>query len=574
MNLFAENALWTRLKQRKIVQWALAYAAAAFALLQGVDIIAQQFGWPEGLQRGITLAMVLGFFVVLVLAWYHGERGVQKVSGTELLILSLVLAVGGGFLWKFAPTSSTPTTPSLAATAAVTPTAAGDNSIAVLPFVDMSQGHDQEYFSDGLSEELLNLLAQVPQLRVIARTSSFSFKGKEVDVATIAKTLNVENVLEGSVRKSGNTLRITAQLIRASDSSHLWSQTYDRELTDVFKIQDEIATAVVDALKLKLLPDQKLSNPYQSSNTEAYNEYLLGKEIFNRQKAEELPKAERAFQRAIALDPKYGAPLAALADLEYVVADFAGDRASKQHALDVAEQAVALSPNLADAFAARGITRLSFFRDWEGARSDFEKALQLNATSSAAQIGNYRLLMAVGRVDDAVLAGRKAVASDPLSTIAWTSLGRALYVQRKYDEARKALQRAVEISPDSAYAAFALGVNELLDGKPEAALLTFRNSASVYRPTGIAMAEYSLSHEPESQQALDQAVKDNGVDGAYQIAQAYAWRGEDNKAFEWLDIAMDRNDGGLTFIKSDLIIARMSKDPRYAALLKKMGVPE
>jgi TolB-like protein len=237
--------LFARLRQRKMVQWALAYAAAAFALLQGVDIVAQQFGWPDGLQRGITLAMVLGFFLVLVLAWYHGERGAQKVSGTELLILALVLAVGGGLLWKFAPT---PAAAPVAAAPAPPPATAHDNSIAVLPFVDMSQAGDQGYFSDGLSEELLNLLAQVPELRVIARTSSFSFKGKDVDATTIARTLGVEHLLEGSVRKSGNTLRITAQLIRASESSHLWSQTYDRELTDIFKVQDEIAYAVVEEL--------------------------------------------------------------------------------------------------------------------------------------------------------------------------------------------------------------------------------------------------------------------------------------------------------------------------------------
>jgi serine/threonine-protein kinase len=567
--------LFARLRQRKIVQWALAYAAAAFALLQGVDIVAQQFGWPDGLQRGITLAMVLGFFVVLVLAWYHGERGEQKVSGTELLILALVLAVGGGLLWKFAPTpAAAPVAAGPAPAAVPTPAPAHDNSIAVLPFVDMSQAGDQGYFSDGLSEELLNLLAQVPELRVIARTSSFSFKGKDVDAATIARTLGVEHLLEGSVRKSGNTLRITAQLIRASDSSHLWSKTYDRELTDVFKVQDEIANAVVEALKLKLLPNQQLSNPYQSANTEAYNEYLRGKSLLSRQKAENLALARQAFERALALDPTYAAPQAALADVEYVLADFAGDLASKQRALAVAERAIALGPKLADAHAARGVTRLSFFRDWDGARADFDRALQLNAASGAAQLGKYRLLMAFGRIDEAVATGRKAVLVDPLSTLAWISLGRALYAQGNLDEARTALERAMELSPDSPYGAYALGVNHLFRGEPESALTVFRRSDSVYRPTGIAMAEHSLGHARESRQALEQAIRENGADGAYQIAQAYAWRGEDDKTFEWLQLAIDRNDGGLTFLKSDPIIGRMASDPRYAAVVRKMGLPQ
>src|SRR5213075_2484449 len=243
------NEFLQRLKQRKLVQWAIAYVAAAFALLQGIDIVAQQFGWPERVRRGITLGLIVGFFVTLLLAWYHGERGAQRVSGTELLLLALLLGIGGGLLWKFAGTGSAPASPA---------NPDDQRSIAVLPFVDMSQAKDQEYFSDGLSEELLNLLAQLPQLRVIARTSSFSFKGKEADVATIARALGVANVLEGSVRKSGTTLRITAQLIRASDSSHLWSQTYNRELTDVFKVQEEIAGEVVAALKVRLLPAQAM----------------------------------------------------------------------------------------------------------------------------------------------------------------------------------------------------------------------------------------------------------------------------------------------------------------------------
>jgi len=195
------------------------------------------------LQKPATVALLIGLPIVLVLAWYHGDKGEQRVTRMELAILTMLFLLGGGLFWRYQhliATVAVATSPAPAAVAIPT-----DHSIAVLPFVDMSQAHDQEYFSDGISEELLNLLAQVPQLRVIARTSSFSFKGQKVDVATIAKTLSVANVLEGSVRKSGDTLRITAQLIRASDSSHLWSHTCDRQMTDVFKVQDEIAATVV-----------------------------------------------------------------------------------------------------------------------------------------------------------------------------------------------------------------------------------------------------------------------------------------------------------------------------------------
>ena len=214
--------------------------------------------WPPAIRQIVTPALALGSLLVLVLAWYHGDRASRKSRGPELAILATIVALVGGTLWWYVSridesawvvdTGVPNTRHALPADAA---------SIAVLPFVDMSPGKDQEYFADGMSEEVLNVLSQLPQLHVIARTSSFSFKGKEADIATIARTLNVAHVLEGSVRKSGDTVRITAQLIRASDSSHLWSQTYDRKLDDVFKVQDEIARAVVAALQVKLLPAER-----------------------------------------------------------------------------------------------------------------------------------------------------------------------------------------------------------------------------------------------------------------------------------------------------------------------------
>ena len=222
------NNVWNRLRRRKVVQWGIAYAAGAWGLLQGLEYVTSTFDWPRQFQQLATIALLIGLPIALTLAWFHGDRGHRRVTRTELAILTLLFLLGGGLFWRYQPaseTASTATTPAPIAPAAVV---ADDKSIAVLPFVNMSSDEEQDYFSDGLSEELLNLLAQVPQLRVIARTSSFSFKGKEVDIAEIARKLNVAHVLEGSVRKSGDTLRITAQLIRTADSSHLWSQTYDR----------------------------------------------------------------------------------------------------------------------------------------------------------------------------------------------------------------------------------------------------------------------------------------------------------------------------------------------------------
>src|SRR5689334_13387796 len=254
-----DMSLIAELKQRKIVQWALAYAAAAFALVQGVDIVAQRFGWPESIERTLIIAAFIGFFVTLLLAWYHGERGAQKISGVELTILSLLLAIGGVLMWQFAPKSPAPVAKAATATTPVAPVANAvpQKSIAVLAFTDLSPQHDQEYFSDGMAEEILNALAQVKDMKVAGRTSSFYYKGKNEDLRTIGKALGVAHILEGSVRKQGEKVRITAQLIQASDDSHLWSQAFDGDLSDVFKLQEDIARAITDQLKVVLSDEQK-----------------------------------------------------------------------------------------------------------------------------------------------------------------------------------------------------------------------------------------------------------------------------------------------------------------------------
>jgi len=231
-----------RLRERKLVQWALAYAAAAFALIQVLDVVAQRFGWPEAFERVLILALAVGFFITLVLAWYHGERGAQRVTGTELLILALLLGIGGGVLWKFSAAPAAPASTIVNGGPAI---ATPHKSIAVLPFTDLSPGHDQEYFSDGMAEEILSALAKIKDLKVAGRTSSFSFKGKNEDLRAIGKALVVAHVLEGSVRKQGDRVRVAAQLIQVEDGYHVWSETYDERMNDLFAVQDRIARSVV-----------------------------------------------------------------------------------------------------------------------------------------------------------------------------------------------------------------------------------------------------------------------------------------------------------------------------------------
>jgi len=573
-----DDSAWARLKRRKLVQWALAYLAGAWVLLQVAGLIGQQFDWPPALLRGLTVAAGVGFFVTLVLAWYHGERGVQRVSATELMILALVLAIGGGLLWRFAEKGPVENGPGSFSGPTVDASGRGSApdldpfSIAVLPFVDMSQAQDQEYFSDGLSEELLNLLAQLPQLRVIARTSSFSFKGKGADVATIAKALGVAHVLEGSVRKSGNTLRVTAQLIRADDSSHLWSQSYDRELTDVFQVQDEIAGEVVAALKVRLLPEQALTNTHRGANVEAYNQYLLGNSFFERATYENWQRAIPAYRQAIALDPGYAAAYAALARVEAAAADYMGDASGMERALAAADKSIALAPDMVDGYLSRGTTRLAHTRDWRGAQDDYEKALALAPGHSGLHVAYGRLMIALGRMPDAIATTRKATALDPLSSNAWVQLGRLLNASADYPAARQALDRALAIAPESVRAHFHRGMNSQFTGKLEEALADYRQ-AGAYENPGVAMVEHTLGRPTESQRALDKAIAGFAQGGAYQIADVYAWRGEKDKAFEWLDRAVAQRDGGLSYIQIDPLVASLRDDARYKVLLEKMGLP-
>ncbi len=448
-----------------------------------------------------------------------------------------------------------------------------EQSIAILPFVDMSEKKDQEYFSDGISEELIDLVTRGTTLRVPARTSSFYFKGKQVTIAEIAKALAVTHVLEGSIRKSGNTIRVTVQLIRAADGYHMWSTTYDRELKDIFKVQDDIAAAVVEALKSKLaVPVAGLV--YRPANPEAYSEFLLGKQFFNRGNPSGFQSAIAAFRRAIALDPRYAAAYAGLAVAEAYWADNGGEPADVERALADADQAISLAPNLPDGYVARGWVRFSRKWDWPGAQADLEKALQLDAGDSTTERRYGGLLAALGRVPEGISAVKKSIDIDPLSNAAWGNLGVFYNSSGDDSSARKALGRALEINPDSVYARWNLGLTELLKGRYDQALSAFPESdTTAFHQAGVAMAQHSLGHAPQSQQALDTLVSKLSERWAYQIAEVYAWRGERAQAFVWLQRAYTQHDGGLIQIKYDRLLASLHGDPRYASLLRQMNLP-
>jgi TolB-like protein len=507
-----------------------------------------------------------------------GPVSTHKPQRVALLIALLVAVIGIGYvvLDKLV-LSRHPAAPSQGSAAQAdisAPSAIPEKSVAVLPFADMSEKKDQEYFSDGLSEELIDMLSKVPDLRVPARTSSFHFKGKDETLDTIAKQLKVANLLEGSVRKAGDRLRVTAQLIRADNGYHLWSETYDRDAKDIFKVQDEIAAAVVEALKAKLAPNQQVAS-HRTSKPEAYNQYLLGRQFYDRNNLDDVRHAVEAYHRAIAIDPGYAAAYAGLTYAEDYIADQTGDTAGFERAQAAADKAVALAPEQADGYAARGFERFGHNWDWTGGLADLQKARALDPADSTVQLQYAYLLEGLGRLPEAIEADTKATELDPLSSRAWDRLGRFRMENRDFAGAHAAIQRAIEIQPDSAFAHNGLGALLLIEGNAVGALASYHKvNYEGFRSTGIAMAEHSLGHAQEAQQALDEAIAKNALESAYQIGEAYAWRGEKDKAFEWLERAYQQRDGGMVELKSDLLLAKLHGDPRFHALERKLGVSD
>jgi adenylate cyclase len=501
-------------------------------------------------------------------------------SSRNRLAIVLVVVVAGVLTYIVADKlwvskQPTPKQPATSVASVTTPAEASipEKSIAVLPFTDMSEKKDQEYFSDGLSEDLIDLLTKVPELRVPARASSFYFKGQHTTIADIAKALGVAYVLEGSVRKAGGTIRVRTELIRAENGYNVWSETYDRDLKDIFKVQDEIAGRVVTALKA-VLPAANAVNAERTDNTDAYNQYLLGRNFVRQWTLVGYQHAVQAFNKAIALDSHYAGAYAGLAEAEAGLADKFGDPAALTRALAAAERAIALAPRAADGYVIRGWLRTTYLWDWNGARKDFDQALSIDPNGTVEGYAS-ELAGAQGRVSDAIEMLRRATQRDPLVPVGWTALSSLLFEAGRAPEARAALARALEIDPNFSLAHLVLAEVELHDGRVDRALAEAQlTHEEPWRLLAIALVQHSLHHPQESQQALDELMKTQATGAAYQIAEIYTWRGEKDQAFMWLDRAYAQRDGGLVSLRTDWLLASLRPDPRYSALLRKMNLPE
>jgi adenylate cyclase len=572
---------WGRLTRRKVVQWGIAYAAGAWVLLQVIGFLADAFHWPDVTKQLATIALAVGLPIALVLAWYHGDRGQQRVTSNEFVLLAVLMLLGGGFCWWWASMSESPPDSTVAERpAAALPPAtvvANDKSIAVLPFVNMSSDPEQEFFSDGISEQVLDLLSRIPELRVIARTSSFSFKGKEVDVATIAQRLNVSHVLEGSVRKSGNRVRITAQLIRVTDSSHLWSNTYDRELKDIFAVQDEIAAAVVRQLKIALLGGE-LPIRSAATNLEAYNLHLKARYLFDQHTDQGMAKAVEYYAAALAIDPLYAEAWTGLAEVQSVRADegYMDYTVGADEARAAAQRALELDPTMAKAHFALGLVQFSHDWNWEAAQASFNRAIALDPNEAKALTAAGSMAQILGHDAAGIELCRQAVANNPIGAYERLSLGWNLAQAGQLDNAEREIRAGLELAPDFANGWYFLGLTLLLKGQPQLALKAMqREPSELWRLPGLPLAYYALGQKRQSEAALREPKAKYAETMPYQIALVHAYRGEIDEAFEWLDRAYVARDTGLAwYLKTDPFLANIRGDARYTALLGKMNLPQ
>src|SRR5436190_15215949 len=481
------------------------------------------------------------------------------VRWVEVAIGLLVL---GAIVAAFMIVSSKPTT-SL--------TAIPEKSIAVLPFVNMSEDKANEYFSDGISEELLNLLAKIPQLQVTARTSSFSFKGKETGIPEIARTLHVAHVLEGSVRKAGNSVRITAQLIRTGTDTHLWSQTYDRKLDDIFAIQDEIAADVVKQLKVTLLgaaPKARTTDP------EAYALYLQAVQLGRPFTAEAFQQSDALYRKVLAIDPRYVPAWYGLAR-NFASETGQGLLSNKEgyaQAREAAVKALAIDPDYAPAHAQLGWIEMYGDNDLAGAAQHLERALALDPVDLSVLTTSATLLQSLGRLDEALALEEAAIRRDPVSVTALFNLGYHQRMAGRLDAAIASFRTVLSLSPGNGGAHCQLGVALLLKGDAKGALAEIEQERSEsYKMIGLPMGYNALGRKAESDAALAALITKYEKDAPSNIASVYAYCGEADKAFVWLDKAVEYGDGGLGEIVTDNLFDKIHADPRWLAFLRKIG---
>jgi TolB-like protein/lipoprotein NlpI len=592
-------SLFDELKRRNVFRVAAAYAAIAWLLIQVAQTLFPLFGFDQTPARIVVIVLAIGFLPALVFAWafeltpegLKKERDVDRTRPAlpgkgarldRLIMLALALALAYFAFDKFVldPQKEAAEQEQIAAQlqkareegrSEALVESYGDTSIAVLAFADMSPNGDQEYLSDGIAEELLNLLAKIPELRVISRTSAFSYKGKDVQLEQVARELNVDHVLEGSVRTAGEQVRITVQLIDARSDTHLWSQTYDRTLGDIFAVQDEIAAAVVRQLKVSLfgaVPTLAETDP------EAYALALQARHLARQGTAEGYEQSIALYQQALAIHPDYAAAWDGLAANYSNQANKSLRPYDEGYALarEAVERALAIDPDYAAAHARLGWIAMIYDNDLPLAARHLQRALALEP-SNPGIVGNAATLLAtLGRFEASLALDEYTVAHDPVSPTGHNNLGKSYLSVGRWDDAIAAYETTLRLSPERIGVHYYIGVALLFKGEAAAALAAMQQEEyEILRLLGLVMSYHTLGEAEASDAALAELVGTYERDAAYNIAYALAWRDEVDRAFEWLDKAKGYGDPGLADIVGEPLFGKLHADPRWLAFLESIG---
>lgn len=610
-------SFYDELKRRNVVRAAVLYFIASWLILQVADVLFDAMELPAVWVRLVLAILILGFPLALIFSWVYEmtpdglkrekdvdrSRSAKSNTGRKiniLIIVMLALAIGAVTLDQLVDQVSTfvligvivllivaailiarlvppaDPIPTLDETTGATevsrtsPAKDSPNTIAVLPFVNMSSDKEQEYFSDGLSEELLNLLTKIPKLRVAARTSSFSYKGKDVKVAQIGEELNVTYILEGSVRKSGNRVRITSQLIQAENGYHLWSETFDRTLDDVFAIQDEIAAKVVVQLKIKLLsvvPVVKETDP------EAYALFLQARHLGRQGTAEAFVQSIAMYKQVLAIDPAYVAAWDGVATVYCDQTDRGLRPINEGYSLarEAANNTLAIDSDFAKGHARLGWIANNYDGDLAAAAQHFRRALALDATDLEILDDAASLAVSLGRLEQGIALQEYVLARDPLNVKCHRRLGISYLFAGRPDDAIRSFRTALALSPGMLGTHQLTGIALLLKAEPDAALAAIQQDDNSWREIGLIIAHHAVGQTAESDAALAKAIETSEQTAAYNIAFTLAFRGEADRAFEWLDKAEKYRDPGLSQIANMPMFANIHSDPRWVQFLEKLG---
>jgi adenylate cyclase len=488
----------------------------------------------------------------------------------------LILAIGYYAADKFLVSKRAVPAAEATSTAPIQAAAVSDKSIAVLPFTDMSEKHDQEYFADGMAEEILDLLTKIPGLAVIGRTSSFAFKGKNDDLRTIGTKLNTAYVLEGSVRKSGDQVRITAQLINTKTGTHEWSETYDRHIGDVLKLQDAIAAAVVRELQLTVAFEDVNSRSTLKS-ADAYDLILRGRHAADRWDQEGLDEAVTLFEQALDRDATSADASAELAFAYESQGEegYLAPATAFEQARRAAAAALKLDSKCALAHYVLGLIHLSYDWGWAAAKREFEQVAALAPGGARALIGEENLSLTFGRWDDALRQIKAALALDPLYVTSLYDLAEIQMRRGHLPEAEAAIRRGLDVRPTYDWGHWLLGLVLLARGDRDAALLEMQLVTSDDgRQSGLAIVYYALGRKADSDSALADLINGHADTSAFEIANVYAYRGEPDEAMHWLERAYAQKNPSLIYVKVEQPLKSLVGDPRYKAFLRKMNLPE